>query len=116
MSSYKKNGVLFACIGYKNTSTCFDEYHELCVREKDFCKNLKWHKKPKHVNKFSLLSCHPYWKHEAKKEKREYLYKLQDMYNECVKDPTKIKYFFNSSSSLISIKKQINEVLGRVYR
>lgn len=57
----------------------------------------------------NLPSFHPYWKNERKKVAKKQLNQMIIKYNECKKNPEKIKYYFNSSATLDSIKENVKK-------
>jgi len=56
-----------------------------------------------------LPSFHPYWRNKVKKDIRKSIKQTVVKYNECKKNPEKIKYHFNSYTSLGDIEKIIKE-------
>lgn len=57
-----------------------------------------------------LPSYHPYWSNEVKKGIVKRLNILEIQYKECVANPSKIKYYFNNTTSLEDINNKIKKL------
>lgn len=55
----------------------------------------------------NLPSFHPYWENEAKKISYKMLMETRKRYAECIKDQSKIKYYFNITTSIQDIVDKI---------
>jgi len=62
-----------------------------------------------------LPSFHPYWNLLVRINLRKDLFKLIEKYEECKKDSSKIKYYFNVNTSLHSIENKIKSLKNKVY-
>ena len=66
-------------------------------------------------NSWDLPSFHPYWDLAVRLKNRKILFRTIGLYNECVLDSKKIKYYFNLSTSLHTIELKIKELKKKVY-
>lgn len=99
----------------KNHNHTSKEWFEMVKKNEQYCENwnlfkrfemyfYKWHRG---FNYSDLPSQHPYWKLQVKKDYRLIVKTLQEKYEECKKDNSKIKYMFNRNTSLKDIEDKI---------
>ena len=62
-----------------------------------------------------LPSYHPYWKLIAKLRLRKHYFRIIGYYKECLIDNSKIKYYFNISTTMLDIENKINEMKQKIY-
>ena len=109
------NNILFAHINYTNPSKTFEEYQALYNKEVKFLSSKKWHRIPKHIDPFNLITEHPYFKRLTIKEWREYLYEMHERLNKCENDNEMIKYYFNKYEDINSVRNKVYELRQRIY-
>lgn len=61
-----------------------------------------------------IPSCHPYFKYVVQKRMLNNLVLLYNTYFECKKDTTKIKYYFNSSTTINTIEAKIKKDASKI--
>jgi hypothetical protein len=85
-------------------------------------KNYKYSQNQSNVKDFKgkcknidLPSYHPYWNLMYKLGLRKHLLRIVIYYNECLIDSNKIKYYFNETTSIKSIEKEIKNLRQKIY-
>lgn len=85
-------------------------------------KNYKYSQEQSNVKDFKgkckdidLPSYHPYWNLISKLGLRKHLLRIVSYYNECLIDSNKIKYYFNETTSIKSIEKEIKNLRQKIY-
>jgi hypothetical protein len=87
-----------------------------------YCKKFNWWKWVMfyfwyNVGRFkyhNLPSQHPYWKIETNKDLKKTLNDLLIKYNACKRNPDKIKYHFNSSTTITDIERTIADIKSKL--
>jgi len=114
--------MIFAQYGYKNYHNGNSEAHpikswaKMVSDNQRYCMKNTWIKALElrlwlivgRVSLCELPSFHWYWKEQSKKEIKSRLKILVRQYEECKKNPDRIKYLFNANTTLSHLESRIN--------
>lgn len=102
---------------YKDKSwETYEEYTELFNKEIKYLLSKKWDKVPKGILRSHLPSFHPYWHRESRKGLKEsYDFHLKN-FHDCFRDEEKIKFLYNKSTTLDTIRMKIIELHNKIYK
>lgn len=118
--------MIFSCYKYKSfhnenklnwpiQPATIENWCDMVNRDQGYCNKKTFFKhvtflfflKIRKLKYSDLSSCHWYWREQIKLDLKKSLVILKNKYNECRRNPDRIKFIFNSNTSLKDIEMDI---------